>query len=282
MNIKETAERLASAGIRDALYEARLLAKHFLSIQMSTVVMLNETKLDFFAGYDDFAAAVEKRMTRYPLQYILGEWEFYGLPFYVNENCLIPRADTEVIAERAIEELKNIGGDGMKNYLDLCTGSGCIAAAVLKNVPNTFGYCVDIDLETAKLAEKNLDRNELCGRYSVIVGDAGRDLFDSATKFDLITANPPYISEDEMRTLEPELKYEPRIALTDSGDGLSFYEKIIRVYKNHLKPNGKLIFEHGYTQSDAVCRIATEIGMAPELIFDYGKRARGAVLQRIY
>lgn len=279
MNIKETAARLSSAGISDALYEARLLASRFLSIPMSTLVMLNETKLDFFAGFDEFNAALEKRMTRYPLQYILGEWEFYGLPFYVNESCLIPRADTEVIAERAIEELKNSGSDRIKTYLDLCTGSGCIAAAVLKNVQNAFGYCVDIESGAAALAEKNLARNNLCGRYRVIVGDACRDLFDSATKFDLITANPPYISKDEMLSLEPELKYEPRIALTDSGDGLSFYGKIIRVYKNHLRPNGKLIFEHGSTQSDSVCETAREMGMTPEVIFDYGGRARGAVLR---
>lgn len=277
MNINEISQKLGNAGIEEPLFEARLLCGHFLSLSMTELVLLSKTDLDNFPGYKELSQAVEKRCTRYPLQYILGEWEFYGLKFKVNEKCLIPRPDTEVVTERAIEVLSGVNSS-KKTFADLCTGSGCIAAAVLHEVPDSYAVCVDIDRDTADIARINLERNNVIDRAEIIVGDAASDLFDDETKFDLVVSNPPYIAEVEMAKLEPELAYEPRIALTDGGDGLSLIRDIVRVYKNHLNENGKIILEHGYRQSEAVREIATDNGMTFEPIYDYGKRTRGAVL----
>ena len=271
MTLARIAKILTDAGIPDAKFEAALLVSHFTGTSRAKMLAEPDEEYDSAPLRD----AVKKRADRYPLQYILGEWEFMGLPFTVNENCLIPRPDTECVTEAAIR-LCPTGG----RVLDLCTGSGCIAASILHYTKNTSGCAVELCPETAELARKNIRDLGLAARCEVITGDASEDLFPEDGMFDIIISNPPYIAKEEMITLEPELDFEPRIALTDEADGLSLYRAIIAVYKNHLRPDGAMILEHGWKQSDAVMTIAAQNGMTGEIIRDFGGNIRGCTLKR--
>lgn len=281
MNINDAVKMLSECEIEEAENEVRLLCEKFLSIPMSRSLIMRYDELDKMDGFGEFKEALEKRLTRYPMQYILGEWEFYGMPMRVGEGCLIPRPDTELVAERAVIELKKQGKKEKYRCLDLCTGSGCIAIAVMYQVKQAEFTLVDISDSALKTARENLVLNGVTERARVLRGDAMTRLFEGE-KFDLITANPPYIPEKVMAGLEPELSYEPRIALTDGGDGLSFYRAIVEMYKNALTDNGSIIFEHGYDQYEAVSEIAKSNGMSADVIMDYGKRKRGAVLKNLH
>lgn len=274
MTVLDITRRLTDAGIdpADARSEARLLVS-YVTGKPASYLLANPME-DFDSPA--LAEAVGKRAERYPLQYIIGKWEFYGLPFAVNEHTLIPRPDTELIAEAAIRHSPANG-----RILDLCTGSGCIAAAILANRTSANGIAVDLYPETLRAAEDNLTALGLNDRCTFVCGDATTDLFDPSVTFDVIVSNPPYVTADEMTVLEPELAYEPEHALTDGGDGLSILEKIIELYKNHLAPDGVMILEHGWKQSDAVREIAANNGLTHEKIMDYGGNIRGAVLKRL-
>ena len=270
MTLSEIAEILSGAGIEDGKFEAGLLISHFAGVSRAS--MLADPKRDYNApGLED---AVKKRAQRYPLQYILGTWDFMGLTFTVNENCLIPRPDTECVTEAAITALPDGG-----RVLDLCTGSGCIIASVLHYTKHTSGYAVELYPETADLARRNIAALGLSGRCTVITGDAAEDLFPEKEKFRVIVSNPPYIAREEMETLEPELAHEPRAALTDEEDGLSLIGSIIRIYRHHLTEDGVMILEHGWQQSDAVGEIARQNGMTSQIIRDFGGNIRGCILK---
>lgn len=280
MNLYDAEKILSDAGIDDAEFECRLLAERFLRIPMSRSAYMKTGQLDSMPDFGEFVRALEKRATRYPLQYIMGEWEFYGLRMKVNENCLIPRPDTELVAEKAIVELKKMPKKAEFRCVDLCTGSGCIAAAVMSHVKNASFTLVDISKSALDIAKENMELNGLLTRTTLVEADVMTEIFHGE-KFDLVTANPPYISREVMQTLEPELKHEPRIALTDEGDGLSFYRNIIKLYKYALTEDGVIVLEHGYDQYESVSEIAEENGMSAEVILDYGKRKRGAVLKNV-
>lgn len=269
MTTREIDEILKNAGIENATHEAYLIMEHFS--KKSRAYLLADR--DFSFENEEMISAVAKRGERYPLQYILGTWEFCGLTFKVNSDCLIPRPDTEVIVEEAVKHLKK-----GSSALDLCTGSGCILAATLKLSGNTRGVAVELYSETAALARENFDALGLSD-VTVIEGDATTDLFDKDVKFDVITANPPYITTDEMQSLEPELSFEPAHALTDGGNGLSILRKIIEIYRHHLAPGGVMILEHGYKQGEDIKNIAEGFGMTYTPILDYGGNTRGAVLE---
>ncbi len=270
MTVREIEKRLSNAGIDEAAYEARLIGSHFSG--KSTARLLAEPDTDISGN--EVETFVRRRCERYPLQYLFGEWEFSGMTFALTEDCLIPRADSEILAEAAARRLKKGGA-----VLDLCTGTGCILAAVLKLSGNTRGTAVELYPKTAEVARKNLAR--LGFDCEVITGDATTDLFPPGTKFDVITANPPYVTADEMKTLDAELYFEPRTALTDGGDGLSIIRDIIKSYRNHLADGGVMLIEHGAEQAEAVREIARENGMESETLKDYGGHDRVAVITKI-
>ncbi|MBE6597947.1 MAG: peptide chain release factor N(5)-glutamine methyltransferase [Ruminococcaceae bacterium] len=273
MTLRQIAERLAEAGIEGALHEALLLAEGFTGRSYSS---LRAAVDEEFTMSDEFSEAVGKRCSRYPLQYILGEWEFMGLPFAVNENCLIPRSDTEILCEYIIENAPKNG-----RILDLCTGSGCIIAAVLHYREDMTGAAVELYPETMGQAEENFRRLGLSERVQTILGDASVDLLSEGEGYDVISANPPYVTAEEMLRLEPELFAEPPHALTDGGDGLSLIRAIIDSYTPHLSADGFMIIEHGAAQSDAVIGYAKERGLSAEPLEDYGGNTRAAVIRRI-
>ena len=192
-----------------------------------------------------------------PLAYILGEWEFYGLPLYVNEHVLIPRDDTCAVATLAIQKALFLNED--PRILDICTGSGCIGLAIASRVKDARVTLADISKEALAVAKKNITRNHLSGRVSVIQADALKTPSAFLGKFDMIVSNPPYITTQEMRELPHSVSdFEPHLALFGGEDGLDFYRAIAKNYAQALKPGGYLCFEFGMGQGDDVCRILEE------------------------
>ena len=275
MTIRQITETLSAHGIGDALWEALLLAEHFTGRNRSFWRADRDTEIPS----DALAEAVTKRCTRYPLQYILGTWEFMGLEFTVREGCLIPRPDTEILVEKAIALAEATPKPAVR-VLDLCTGSGCILASVLHYTKHTTGTAVDLYPAALAVAEENFRNLHLTDRIRLIAGDIGNDLLPDTDKYDLILSNPPYVTADEMESLEPELSHEPATALTDGGNGLSLYEAIFRNYLPHLAEGGTMILEHGADQSEAVLHMGKSYGMTGEALQDYSGHNRCALLRR--
>ncbi len=192
-----------------------------------------------------------------PLAYILGEWEFYGLPLYVNEHVLIPRDDTCAVASLAIQKALFLKED--PRILDLCTGSGCIGLAIASRVKDARVTLADVSKEALAVAKKNITRHHLSARVSCIQADALKKPSAFLGKFDMIVSNPPYITAQEMRELPHSVSdFEPHLALFGGEDGLDFYRAIAKNYAQALKPGGYLCFEFGMGQGDGVCRILEE------------------------
>lgn len=267
MTLREIEKRLMVSGIDGAMHEALLIAEHFTN--KSAALLLAEPDADLGQAVPE--DVLRQRCGRYPLQYLLGEWEFCGMPFKLTPDCLIPRPDTEILVEAAVKHLPKGG-----RILDLCTGTGCVLAAALKLSGNTHGTAVELYPAVAEIARENFARFGLDVRLTV--GDATADLFGGAEKFDVITANPPYVTADEMHGLEAELAFEPRTALTDGGDGLSIIREIIRVYGAHLSEGGVMLIEHGASQAAEVAVIARENGLTHSTLRDYGGHDRVAVM----
>ena len=250
------AERLKPVAGEDAMLEASFLLR--ANGYHSPYQTLSETD----AGA--LETMVERRLTGEPLPYILGEWEFYGLPVYVNENVLIPRPDTECLVEAALKLLDPAHCD----VLDLCCGSGCIGIA-LTACGGARVTAADISADALELTERNARRN------GVSLTTVRSDFLDGVEgTFDLIVCNPPYLNENEMRDRDESLRFEPALALDGGPDGLRFYRRLANAYKAYLKPGGTLLAEIGMTQRDAV----TALFEHAECLNDYGGRARVVVV----
>ena len=190
-----------------------------------------------------------------PLAYILGRWPFHGLELTITPDVLIPRDDTEVVAELAIHALKKAGTEKPR-VLDLCTGSGCIGLAVASEIPDARVTLGDISDEALHVARQNIQNLYMTGRVKALKIDATQSPDPFLGKFDLITANPPYITTAEMETLEPSVRdYEPHLALWGGEDGLDFYRAILSAYRPVLRKGGFLAFEVGAGQDQAVCAL---------------------------
>ncbi len=239
-------QALEAAGIEEAAEEAALLLEHFARVSRVSMMM------DRGRSYDCPALdeAVTRRQARYPLQYILGTWDFFGLPFAVSPHCLVPRADTECLVEEAIRRIP-IGG----RFADLCTGSGCIAVATLANRPDLNAVMLELYPETLALAVRNAADNGVGQRITPIQADllnGGVEALEPLAPFDAILSNPPYIPTAVIGGLSPEDRQEPIAALDGGEDGLIFYRAILRDYVRLLKPRGRILLEIGYDQGDAI------------------------------
>ncbi len=247
---RELCRVLQAAGMEEACEEAALLLDRFCYIDR-TACLLDPTVIHDGVGLDE---AVARRLTRYPLQYILGTWDFYGCTFTVNEHCLIPRPDTECLVERAVRTLP--AGAWVA---DLCTGSGCIAVALLKARPDIRAVAVELYPDTLALAVDNAARNEVADRFIPLCADLLHDGVQALTPmapFDAILSNPPYIPAKVVDGLAPELTHEPRAALDGGEDGLVFYRALLSEYPRLLKPDGRMLLEIGYDQAAALVKLA--------------------------
>lgn len=247
---------LSKAGIENAGGEARLLCEAFKG--------------------EALLAAVERRIANEPLQYILGEWGFYRETYEVNEHCLCPRPDTEHLVEQAIKMLP----EGAR-FLDLCTGSGCVAISTLAARADTTAVAVDLFEQTLETAARNAQRNGVAERLSFLCCDVLKPpASDLLGGFDAILSNPPYIRAAAMETLSPEVKREPQAALYGGEDGLDFYRAILDYWTPVLKKDGFLAFEIGYDQASELEALASAHGYAARVFRDYGGNDRVVLLTK--
>ncbi len=188
-----------------------------------------------------------------PVAYLIGEWEFYGLPLDISKAVLIPRPDTEVLTARAIEAARSYDEP---RVLDLCAGSGCIGLAIAKHAPKARVLLGELDEEALKVCRQNIRRNDLAARVSAVRVDAREKPSRQLGEFDVIACNPPYIPAADIETLDVSVReHEPHLALDGGADGLDFYRAICANWREALRPYGKLLFEVGIGQADAVLRL---------------------------
>ena len=275
MTYRTICERLTRAGIESAEWDAQLLLEQFCpSVAMRAVL---DSTLEF-ESTEALEEAIGRRECRYPLQYILGEWQFYRQTYEVTPDCLIPRADTEILVEEAIKRLpKNA------RFADLCTGSGCIAISVLAERPDTTAIAVDKFEDTLKLAVRNAQRNGVADRMQALCRDVLADRFLKGQEgaFDAILSNPPYIPTAVVDTLDAEVHAEPRAALDGGNDGLIFYRTMVEHAATYLKPDGFFLFEIGFDQADALRQIGAQYGFfGYRMLRDYGGNDRVVCLWR--
>lgn len=273
MTLQDITARLAAAGIGDARREALLLIEHFCSL--SPLALRQTAPLPDPDGA--LSRAVEQRANRFPLQYLLGTWGFWRQEYEVSPDCLIPRPDTELLVEYAARRLPQGG-----RFIDLCTGSGCIAISLLCERPDLSAVAVDLFDATLSLAVRNARRNGVgTDRLTLIRGDVLQgDFMAELGTFDAIISNPPYITPAVIDTLAPELAFEPRAALDGGEDGLIFYRRMLlgTDYRTALRAGGCFIFEMGYDQGDALRALAAEAGDVCTIHRDYGGQERMAVV----
>ncbi len=237
--------RLEPLAAEEATQQAKQLVAAVLGIEPGAIIVHTWVEVT-----DEQIAIIgellERRVSGEPLQYILGEWSFMGLPFYVDERALIPRQDTELLCETAV---RLIGERGYQSVLDLCTGSGCIAVSIAK-LTNAIVTAADISPEALSLAEENAALNE--AQVTFIESNLFANI---SGKYDLITCNPPYLSHADMDQLQPEVAFEPKLALYGGEDGLDYYRRIAVAYRSHLNPGGALLLEIGSTQAQSVAEL---------------------------
>lgn len=223
-------------------FEARILLAHVLSLRPSDIIVHPEKEVNpeeklLFESY------VNSRANYMPIAYITGEKDFFGMTFKVNAHTLIPRPETEMIVEEVVSS-------GKKRLLDLCSGSGCIPIASAKNADIT-ALGIDISEGAVKIAEENALMHSANKNVTFKVCDVLKT--DYFGEFDIITSNPPYITDHDMKTLPRDvLDFEPHIALSGGNDGLIFYRRITEIAPKNLVPGGLLIFELGIGESEAV------------------------------
>ena len=254
----DTRARLKKAGIEAAQLEARELvcyaadkSREQLYRDMSLYVSAELEK-----RVDDL---VRRRLAGEPVAYIIGEWEFYGLPLDISQEVLIPRTDTELLAERGIARAKE-AGEGAR-VLDLCAGSGCVGLAVAANVPNCRVVLGELSEGALRTCKQNVRRNQLNARVTCLSVDALEAPSSALWDFDVIVCNPPYIPTGDIDGLEPSVKdYEPRMALDGGEDGLDFYRVIAAKWKSALRLGGALVFEVGIGQAPHVEDILAQNG----------------------
>lgn len=226
---------------------------------------------------------VERRLAGEPVAYLIGEWEFYGLPLDISRDVLIPRSDTEVLAEQAIAYIQGLGEC---RVLDLCAGSGCIGLAIASQAPQARVALGEINDGALKICRQNIRRNGLSGRVSPIQVDALEKPARSLGEFHCIVSNPPYIPTCDIGGLEPSVRdYEPHLALDGGEDGLRFYRSIVQGWREALAPGGRLYFEVGIGQADQVLRLMRSQGFGDlQVIKDHHKIPRvvlGTLCQEI-
>ena len=272
MTYNEICISLANAEIENNRGETAMLICHFCNVTKADLLLRRDEDFDS----PELAEAVQKRCQHYPLQYILGYWDFCNETYKVTENTLIPRQDTEKLVELAIKLIPE-----NSRMIDLCTGSGCVAISTLAARQDCHAVAVDLFAETLTVARENAEANGVGDRMGFLAQDVLYPAFmDSLGTFDAIVSNPPYIETHQISLLDDELSYEPRAALDGGDDGLDFYRVIIGEYGEYLSDSGIMLLEIGCDQAKSVSAIAAAAGMRCEIYKDYGGNDRIAYLKK--
>ena len=251
-------QKLKAAGVEAAQLEARELV----------CFAAGKNREQFFRDMSLYASdeveakvadLMARRLAGEPVAYLIGEWEFYGLPLDISRDVLIPRADTEVLAEQAILAAR-AAGEGAR-VLDLCAGSGCVGLAVAANAPLCRVVLADVSEEALKICRQNIRRNDLNARVTCVQADARQAPSAKLWDFDVIACNPPYIPTGDIDGLDVSVRdYEPRLALDGGDDGLDFYRDIAEKWRTALRLGGVLLFEVGIGQASDVEQILARCG----------------------
>lgn len=247
MNIKELliegSEKLKNENIDESILKAKLILCYILKVNKEYLIIHSNDEMNekIKKKYNNY---INELISGKPLQYITNKQEFMGMDFYVDENVLIPRPDTEILVEEAI---KISNKNKLKKILDLCTGSGAIGISCSKYLNNVEVTASDISEKALRIAKINAEKN------NIEIAFIKSDLFDDINnKFDIIVSNPPYIKTNVIKKLEPCVQREPLIALDGGESGLDFYKRIIENAPNYLNENGYLCLEIGYDQKNEV------------------------------
>lgn len=275
-------QRLRESGVESSTLEARELV--CFGTGKSREELQRDSRL--YASPEREAQVrrlVERRMAGEPVAYLIGEWEFYGLPLDISQDVLIPRTDTEVLAEQAIAYIQTLGEC---RVLDLCAGSGCVGLAIASQAPQARVVLGEIDDSALKICRQNIRRNSLSARVMPIQMDAREKPARSLGEFQCIVSNPPYIPTGDIAGLEASVRdYEPHMALDGGADGMDFYRSIAEQWKEALTPGGRIYFEVGIGQADAVLRLMRSQGFGDlQIIKDHHKIPRvvlGTLCQEI-
>lgn len=237
-------DRLQQAGVPEPATDSELIWEYVSGMDKLHILLNKEQEVDAETERH-FRELIDIRSTRKPLQYITGVQNFMGMDFSVSENVLIPRQDTEILAEQVLSVLHLIGKNRIPSLLDLCCGSGCVGLAVRAIWKHVNVTLSDISEDAVALAKKNA--NQLHVDCDIIKGD----LFENITeRYDMIVSNPPYIESQTIEELMPEVRdFEPRLALDGASDGLAYYRRIVRESENYIKNEGYLFFEIGNHQA---------------------------------
>lgn len=253
---RQLTQELEAAGIPDAGFDVQCMMEQVTNRSFHR--LMQEEDIPELAEVELYKLAAHRKR-REPLQYLLGEWEFYGMRLFVGRGVLIPRPDTETLVDTVLEFAKTLD---KPQIADLCSGSGCIALALQKHLPQARVYAVEKSPEALRFLQKNADYHKSCAE----VHHADVLLPETAAAFqelDIIVSNPPYLTNEEMQSLQPEVRHEPDLALYGvTEDGLYFYREISRLWKHSLRAGGMLACEVGDAQADAVAVIFKEEGFA--------------------
>lgn len=256
--LRDAVQRLAAAGVREAQKDARLLLSFALGRPKEFLFAHPEYELSE-AERSSFDDAVHRRENHEPVQYITGRTEFYGLEFAVSPAVLIPRPETEILVENAVNALR---GKTAPRFCEIGVGSGCISVSLLCELPNAAAIAVDLSPDALEIARRNAERHNVLNRIDLRLSD----VFDSVAEdaFDAVVSNPPYISLDEVAELDSEVRdFEPKMALTDGADGLGVIRKLVEDSYHKLAAGGVLFMEIGHCQSEGVRTL-----LSPEKWFD--------------
>lgn len=247
-------EILAESGVEDKVFETLCLFEKAVGLDRLGIISHGNEEI----AQDKLSrlmVLVKRRCNHEPLQYILGSWSFFGFDFCVGKGVLIPRDDTEVVVNLCLDFLKNSSG---KRVLDLCAGSGAISV-VLEKLANAEVSALELSDDAFEFLKKNIKLNN--SKVKAVRGDVFKSFCDfEDNSFDLIVSNPPYIKSDEIRALQAEVQYEPRLALDGGKGGYDFYEAIIKYWSSKLNHGGALAFELGENQSEYVSDLMKQRG----------------------
>jgi len=253
--INSAQRKLADAGIESARLDAEVLLAHYMNTERGELYLRRDDPVGE-GIMRSLQCAAEWRSRGCPIAYITGTKEFWSIPIEVNESVLVPRPDTETLVEEALKLADK--ANGPMRILDLCTGSGCIAAALAKELPQAELVATDLSEDALEVAERNLAFAE--GRVKFIRSDLFAEM-EERPGFDFIVSNPPYIREDEFAKLSREIvDFEPRRALAAGESGLDFVSRIIEDGHRFLTPGGWLLLEIGEGQTEGSISLATQAG----------------------
>ncbi len=259
---------------------AEILLSHVLDMQ----------RIELYTRFDqivnqrlltDLRVLVKRAASHEPIQYLTGKAWFYSLPLTVNSSVLIPRPETELLVEKATDYLRLC--DKAAYVLDLCTGSGCVPIAIAKNTVNTEFVGVDISEDAVKVADINVKAHNLSDRIKLLKGDLFEPInedLDQGCKFDLITANPPYVTSGEYEGLDANVKnYEPAEALMAGDDGLDVYSKIASDIVDFLKPDSAVILETSPATAESAAELLNSTGFFAEIKLEKDRAGQERLIQ---